>query len=350
MSLASNSLTTSASPLGGGALATEINNTNAAFASQHKNATRPTYAVAGMQWIEEVSATEWNVYLYDGAADILLYTINPTTNNYAAKLVAKSATFAVAVTDQGKFFYCTASADYDITFDAVATLTAAFHCTIKNDSSYTLTINPDGTETINGETSLALPSGSTAFVFNSGTALIAIIVENSSGLTTGDVKLTYKTSADTGYVMADDGSIGNGSSGASNRANADTEDLFTLFWNNMTDSECPVSSGRGASAAADFAANKTLTIPLTLGRTLAIAGSGSGLTARTLGDTLGEESHVQTEAELAAHLHSGGSATTGGIFSAVAGAYVAANTGTTGSSTAFNVMQPTTFLNIMVKI
>jgi hypothetical protein len=215
-----------------------------------------------------------------------------------------------------------------------------------------LIIDGDGSETINGAANKTITTAFDAvtLVSDGSNFFIKTLKETSDPFSTADVKLTYKTTADDGYVMADDGSIGNGSSGASNRANSDTEDLFTFFWNNTTDSECPVSSGRGASAAADFAANKTLTIPQTVGRALAIAGSGSGLTARTLADTVGEETHVQTEAELAAHVHSNGSNTNGGIFSAVAGSYAAQNTGSTGSSTAFNVMQPTTFLNIMVKL
>ncbi len=106
---------------------------------------------------------------------------------------------------------------------------------------------------------------------------------------TGDSKLTYKTTADTGWVLMDDGSIGSAGSGATNRANADTEDLYTLWWNNISDTYAPVATGRGASAAADFAANKAMTMPLTLSRNLLIAGAGSGLTSRALGETLGRE-------------------------------------------------------------
>lgn len=173
--------------------------------------------------------------------------------------------------------------------------------------------------------------------------------------TTGDVKFTYKTSADTGFVLCDDGSIGNASSSGSNRANADTEDLFTLLWNNMTDSECPVSSGRGGSAAADFSANKNLTIPLTLGRAIGIAGSGSGLTARILGDTVGEETHAQITAELASHAHNitveaNTSAAAFVNAGSVGGGTFTATSQSEGSGTAFNVVQPTTFMNVMIKL
>ena len=45
------------------------------------------------------------------------------------------------------------------------------------------------------------------------------------------------------------------------------------------------------------------TAPDLRGRTVVAAGTGSGLTARTLGDVVGEEKHKLTEAELAAHRH-----------------------------------------------
>lgn len=97
---------------------------------------------------------------------------------------------------------------------------------------------------------------------------------------TGDAKLTFKTAADATWVLANDGSIGNGSSGATTRANVDTEALFTLLWNNIADAWCPVydSSGskvaRGANAAADFAANRRLRLSRVLGRAIAVAGLG----------------------------------------------------------------------------
>ena len=52
------------------------------------------------------------------------------------------------------------------------------------------------------------------------------------GFSTGDIKFTIKTAADVGWVLLTDaGTIGNASSGAT-RANADTEELFELLWNN----------------------------------------------------------------------------------------------------------------------
>lgn len=172
--------------------------------------------------------------------------------------------------------------------------------------------------------------------------------------TTGDVKATLKTAADSGWVMMNDGTIGDASSGGSNRANADTSALFTLLWTNVSNTNCPVSTGRGVSAAADFAAHKTITLPKMLGRALASAGAGSGLTSRALADTVGEETHALTNAELASHVHGGVpllSVGSGGTGTGLAwdGASLV-NTSADGSGTAHNNVQPTSFLNFMAKL
>lgn len=173
---------------------------------------------------------------------------------------------------------------------------------------------------------------------------------------TGDVKLTLKTVADSGWVLMNDTTIGDASSGATGRANADTSALFTLLWNNTVDADCAVSTGRGANAAADYAAHKTISLPKTLGRALASYGAGSGLTSRALAHVVGEESHTLTSAEIPQ-------------FSLVfarsvsannAGDRIQAGTGDTGLQThsvtigggggSHNVMQPTLFLNVMIKL
>lgn len=216
-------------------------------------------------------------------------------------------------------------------------------------------------------------------------------ISGTSVFSTGDIKLTLKTTADTGWVMMDDKSIGSAASAATGRANSDTSDLYALIWTNVSDTYAPVSSGRGASAAADFAANKTLTLPKTLGRALAVAGAGSGLTSRALGLTTGVETHQLVAAELPAHTHSFSATTgaesghthsagsyaspvgsTGGVDQGGSGApnygatgtaitgtsgassghthSVSGTSGSSGSDTAHQNMQPSVFLNVMVKL
>jgi hypothetical protein len=225
-----------------------------------------------------------------------------------------------------------------------------------------------GALTLTNNSGIILPGG-----FNIATAAgdVAVMVSEGAGVwrcvsytpagfapqtwSTGDVKVTLKTAADPGWVMMDDGTIGDASSGATTRANADTATLFALLWNSTVDADCSVSGGRGASTAADFAAHKTIALPKALGRALAVAGAGSGLTSRALAHVVGEEAHTMTIGELVSHTHPQDSRT---YLNAVGpannqGAAALATGGTTqatGSGTAFNVMQPTTFLKIMIKL
>lgn len=196
--------------------------------------------------------------------------------------------------------------------------------------------------------------------------------------TTGDVKTTLKTVADTGWVMMNDGTIGSAASAGTTRANADTSALFTLLWTNTADAQCAVSGGRGGSAAADFAANKTIALPKMLGRALASAGAGSGLTSRALALALGAEDaavidHTHAAGTLAAasngdHQHiydQGGVAGVGGngftgagvhdpnALTGVAGAHthtISGSVANSGVSATGQNMQPSAFLNFMVRL
>ena len=121
--------------------------------------------------------------------------------------------------------------------------------------------------------------------------------------TTGDLKLTLK-STEAGWVPMNDGTIGNSSSLATTRANADVQELYVLIWGQVDNTYAPVTGGRGGTAIGDFNAGKPMALPKALGRALVAAGTGSGLSSRTLGSTFGEESHVLTTPEIPAHSHS----------------------------------------------
>lgn len=124
-----------------------------------------------------------------------------------------------------------------------------------------------------------------------------------SSIVAGEIETCFFQTAPTGWVMLNDGTIGDASSGATTRANADCEDLFTALWDGSTDSECPVSGGRGASASADFAAHKTIATPLIKDCLLAVSGSGAGLTSRTANSTSGANDILVAEDELPVHQH-----------------------------------------------
>ncbi len=258
---------------------------------------------------------------------------------------------------------------------------------------------------------------------------------------TGDIKAGYLFSAPASWVPMNDGSIGNVGSAASIRANQDTFQLYKTIWDAVSNTWAPVSTGRGATAQADFVANKTLTLPKALGRVLmgqnavfgtnltftavaatdlitvsstatlptgtpvlvsntggalpvplvantpyyvinvspttlklarevneaqsnipidlTTAGTGTNTLLSALGASFGEGRHTQTVAELAVHSHPplGGTGfdiavpgTGSGNFVAGTQNTAAGTTGATGSSTPFNIMQPSSFMNYYIKL
>lgn len=90
----------------------------------------------------------------------------------------------------------------------------------------------------------------------------------------------------------------------------------------------------------------TFQVPDLSGRARVSSGSGAGLSVRALGDTLGEETHVLTESELAAHHHSYDQIAATFIDPGVSPSVIgiddinSANTGDTGGGAAHENMQP----------
>lgn len=201
---------------------------------------------------------------------------------------------------------------------------------------------------------------------------------------TGDVKYRYGTGTHSGWVRANGRTIGSAASGATERANADCQALFEYIWTN--DAFATVSGGRGASANADWTANKTITLPDWRGRVLAGMGdmgtsNANRLTstyfggdATVLGTAGGAESHALTEAQMPTHTHSvtdpghthalanGGSVVSGttpdagaggsaaGTLTSIASATTGISLGNTGSGSAHNNVQPTSVVHIYVKL
>lgn len=105
---------------------------------------------------------------------------------------------------------------------------------------------------------------------------------------TGAFMQFYGTGVLTGWVRCNGRTIGSASSGASERANADTQALFEYLW--TADANLTVSTGRGVSANADWVANKKIALPDCRGRVVAglddMGNSAAGrLTATYLGAT-----------------------------------------------------------------
>jgi len=101
----------------------------------------------------------------------------------------------------------------------------------------------------------------------------------------------------------------------------------------------------------------TFQLPDMRGRTTIGVGTGAGLTARSLADTGGTETHQLTEAEMPSHTHtvdvgggSGGGAPATRTNNDLAGSVGTVNTGSTGGDGAHENMQPYIALNFIIKI
>ena len=129
------------------------------------------------------------------------------------------------------------------------------------------------------------------------------------------------TTAPTGHVMVGGRTIGNALSNATERANADTKDLFVGLWNTYDNTQLPIqdSSGalatRGVSADDDFNANKKLPTLDARGRVIAgldnmggtpagrLTGQVGGVNGLQIGSGGGEESHTLVISEIEKHKH-----------------------------------------------
>lgn len=151
----------------------------------------------------------------------------------------------------------------------------------------------------------------------------------------GFVAPMYRTGTVDGWARANGRTLGSALSGATELASDDAEDLFLHLW--ATDSGLTVSGGRGATAAADWAANKTIALPDFRGRSLrGLSGMGNtavswfsdttftkgsaneigalagSVTAVLATENLPEHGHTLTLDAVADHSHPGSSGASGG--------------------------------------
>lgn len=133
-------------------------------------------------------------------------------------------------------------------------------------------------------------------------------------LPTGTIIDYFGLSAPVGWLIANGQTIGSALSSA-NFSDDTTEQLFLHLWQNFDNTIAVVAAGRGASAGADWAANKTITIPNMTGRvtvaadfdsesptgTITTASFASGVAQ--VGNTGGNEQITLTESQIPDHRH-----------------------------------------------
>lgn len=150
-----------------------------------------------------------------------------------------------------------------------------------------------------------------------------------SAVPTGTVSMFAGTTAPTGYLICDGTAVSRTTYAA----------LFTA-----------ISTTYGAGDT-----TTTFNLPDLRGRAPIGVGTGSGLTARTLGGKVGAETHTLVQAEIADHVHGGqvvfgtGSGNTGVTVGSIGSSQPTTNTvvGTTGQP--HNNMQPSFGINFIIK-
>jgi hypothetical protein len=140
-------------------------------------------------------------------------------------------------------------------------------------------------------------------------------VDPTSVMQTGDMKFRHDTAIVSGFVRLNGKTIGSSASGATELADPTAQALFNYLWNK--DANLAVTPSRGASSAADWAANRQLALPDWRGYAIsglddmgntAAGRLGSFPNPTTLGSAGGAPSATLAAANLAPHTHSGGTA------------------------------------------
>lgn len=176
---------------------------------------------------------------------------------------------------------------------------------------------------------------------------------------TGDIRISLNSYL-FGYVIMNDGTIGDASSNATARAANDTFPLFDLIWNLFIGSQTlapmlnsagtPISYG--ANSVADYIANNQITLTKQAGRVI-----GGVSPSHLIGTTLGTETHTLAVSELAQHTHTipgsvgntfGGGGSAG--YQNFGGSTTPTSTTPTSPTVPFNIVQPTVYQNMFIKL
>lgn len=140
--------------------------------------------------------------------------------------------------------------------------------------------------------------------------LVARVDKLETGWVTGDVKFTLDPLDQARWILGDGKTIGSASSSSTGLAHADAQPLFAFLWHAtrraawgtaiFTSAGAP--STFGANAAADFAANKRLTLPDLTKRFPRSSGTGLNVGTREANQNKAHN-HVATTGTAGAHGH-----------------------------------------------
>ena len=213
----------------------------------------------------------------------------------------------------------TLSSNQNISSGLIDGFSITFRINVINGTPVTLNVDGTGAKPVKYN-STDLPAGflqlNTPYSATYFTSLGQWVMQNVpsfgsifSSVLTGVCIDYFDSVAPAGYVMASGRSIGSASSGATERANADTKNLYLFLWNTI--GGLAVAGGRGSGATADFNANKALSLPDLRGRVTIGQDDMGGTAAHVItnfsaifpGATGGSQNHSLTANENGAHSH-----------------------------------------------
>lgn len=151
----------------GNGLASSLNSWHDTLHSSHKGPAAPSYAQAGMLWVDDLADPVWVLKLHDGSGWTSLFTIDTANDktqlgSWSEKestVSVKSANYTTVASDNGALLNVDAtSSNLTITLLAAATASNGHFLIIKKSDSTTntVTIDANSTETIDGATTLVL--------------------------------------------------------------------------------------------------------------------------------------------------------------------------------------------------
>jgi hypothetical protein len=293
-------------PVSPTAMAGDINAAADALVSKNSGAsapanfpTSPGAPTTYQEWADtSPGASITDLKLYDGASWLPTGSMDGVNHVWMPKVGGNSDTIASGATvDVGS----KRSAYITITGSVPGTPITSFgsNALLTTGETKFLRFAAAGILTYNAA-SMILP-GAADLPFNAGDSLQALYLGGGNwlaynyrsnvsavGRNTGDLFEKWGTSAITGAVRCNGGTVGNGASGGTERANADTVNLFIFLY--INDTGLTVSGGRTApgntraAAITDFNLNKTITLPTLLAasglptRQYLLSGSGATYT------------------------------------------------------------------------
>lgn len=208
------------------------------------------------QWtVDNVSSTTTggNLYTTTGSVNAYLLTPTPALTEYAT------------------------GTTYNVIFN------------ISNTGPSTINISNIGTKSLVYPPSTALSSGNLVAgviyqIVYDGTNFQVLNPTTVAASPPIEITMGLSASAPTGRLVINGDSLGSSTSGATYTGTT-YQTLYAYWWNNVSDTYAPVSGGRGVSAAADFSANKKITMPNWSGYTP--MGVGSNPAPTSAGMTVG---------------------------------------------------------------